>query len=125
MEKVSKINVFRGREHGAKSKNQILTGSKGVDTKISAPFSCSPRRRHKTLRRFFMPTFCCLLKTVSKRVENPLFLPLCATNRKGHGVFPCGGCGRDTDGGNTEKQHFSHYEEGCIRQGSFPYRKIP
>ena len=33
--------AFRGREHGAKSKNQILTGSKGVDTKISAPFSCS------------------------------------------------------------------------------------
>ncbi len=35
-----------------------------------------------------MPTFCCLLKTVSKRVENPLFLPLCATNPKGHGCFP-------------------------------------
>lgn len=35
-----------------------------------------------------MPTFCCLLKTVSKRVENPLFLPLCATNQKGHGCFP-------------------------------------
>ena len=39
MEKVSKINDFRGREHGAKSKNQILTGSKGVDTIISTPFS--------------------------------------------------------------------------------------
>ena len=35
-----------------------------------------------------MPTFCCLLKTVSKRVENPLFLPLRATNQKGHGCFP-------------------------------------
>jgi len=75
MEKVSKINVFRGRERGTKSKNQILTGSKGADTQnISALFPVSPRRRHENLRRFFMPTFCCLLKTVSKRVENPLFL---------------------------------------------------
>ena len=39
MEKVSKINVFRGRERGTKSKNQILTGSKGADTQnISALF---------------------------------------------------------------------------------------
>ena len=39
MEKVSKINVFRGRERGTKSKNQILTGSKGTDTQnISAHF---------------------------------------------------------------------------------------
>lgn len=39
MEKVSKINVFRGRERGTKSKNLILTGSKGADTQnISALF---------------------------------------------------------------------------------------
>ena len=39
MEKVSKINVFRGKEHDVKSKNQILTGSKGADTQnISALF---------------------------------------------------------------------------------------
>ena len=37
-EKVSKINVFKGREHGTKSKNLILTGTKGADVKISALF---------------------------------------------------------------------------------------
>ena len=43
-EKVSKINVFKGREHGTKSKNLILTGTKGADVKISALF-LSPRHR--------------------------------------------------------------------------------
>ena len=42
--KVSKINVFKGREHGTKSKNLILTGTKGADVKISALF-LSPRHR--------------------------------------------------------------------------------
>ena len=43
-EKVSKINVFKGREHGTKSKNLILTGTKGADFHISALF-LSPRHR--------------------------------------------------------------------------------
>ena len=38
--KVSKINVFKGREHGTKSKNLILTGTKGADVKISALRAC-------------------------------------------------------------------------------------
>lgn len=88
MEKVSKINVFRGRERGTKSKNLIPTGSRGADTQnISALFLFSHAVGIKPYG-VFMPTFCCLLKTVSKRVENPLFLPLCATNQKGHGCFP-------------------------------------
>jgi hypothetical protein len=43
-EKVSKINVFKGREHGTKSKNLILTGTKGADFHISALF---PSLRHR------------------------------------------------------------------------------
>ena len=34
---------------------------------------------------------------------------------RGMDVFPCEGYGRDTDGGNTENQHFSNHEEGGIR----------
>ena len=36
--KVSKINVFKGREHGTKSKNLILTGTKGADFSHQRPF---------------------------------------------------------------------------------------
>ena len=72
------------------------------------------------------PFFYAHFQTVSKRVEKPLFLPLCVTNRTGCGcVFLCGGHGSDTDGRNTEKQHFSNHEEGGIRHGSFPHRKDP
>ena len=44
-EKVSKINVFKGREHGTKSKNLILTGTKGADFHISALFLSSRHRQ--------------------------------------------------------------------------------
>lgn len=53
-EKVSKINVFKGREHGTKSKNLILTGTKGADVKISALF-LSPRHRQPPYGVFSYP----------------------------------------------------------------------
>ena len=53
-EKVSKINVFKGREHGTKSKNLILTGTKGADVKISALF-LSPRHRQPSYGVFPYP----------------------------------------------------------------------
>lgn len=52
--KVSKINVFKGREHGTKSKNLILTGTKGADVKISALF-LSPRHRQPPYGVFSYP----------------------------------------------------------------------
>ena len=39
IEKVSKINVFHGANTVRSRNNQILTGSKGVDMQVSAPFS--------------------------------------------------------------------------------------
>lgn len=53
-EKVSKINVFKGREHGTKSKNLILTGTKGADFHISALF-LSPRHRQPPYGVFSYP----------------------------------------------------------------------
>ena len=53
-EKVSKINVFKGREHGTKSKNLILTGTKGADVKISALF-LFPRHRQPPYGVFSYP----------------------------------------------------------------------
>lgn len=53
-EKVSKINVFKGREHGTKSKNLILTGTKGADFHISALF-LSPRHRQPPYGFFSYP----------------------------------------------------------------------
>lgn len=53
-EKVSKINVFKGREHGTKSKNLILTGTRGADVKISALF-LSPRHRQPPYGVFSYP----------------------------------------------------------------------
>ena len=53
-EKVSKINVFKGREHGTKSKNLILTGTRGADVKISALF-LSPRHRQPPYGIFSYP----------------------------------------------------------------------
>ena len=53
-EKVSKINVFKGREHGMKSKNLILTGTKGADFHISALF-LSPRHRQPPYGVFSYP----------------------------------------------------------------------
>ena len=52
--KVSKINVFKGREHGTKSKNLILTGTKGADFHISALF-LSPRHRQPPYGVFSYP----------------------------------------------------------------------
>ena len=55
--KVSKINVFKGREHGTKSKNLILTGTKGADFHISALF-LSPRHRQPPYGVFSYPYLC-------------------------------------------------------------------
>ena len=52
--KVSKINVFKGREHGTKSKNLILTGTKGADFHISALF-LFPRHRQPPYGVFSYP----------------------------------------------------------------------
>lgn len=64
-------------------------------------------------------------KTLSKRVENPLFFPCELRAARGMDVFPCGGYRRNTDGRNAENQHFSNHEEGGIRYGGFPHRKDP
>ncbi len=56
MEKASKINVFSGRERGTKSKNQILTGSKGADTQNISALSLFPHAMGtKNLWRFLRP----------------------------------------------------------------------
>ena len=87
-EKVSKINVFKGREHGTKSKNLILTGTKGADVKIGALF-LSPRHRQPPYGVFSYP---CLSppENVSIRVRKPLFFPLRAPLKGRRGCFPMG-----------------------------------
>lgn len=75
MEEVSKINVFRGRKTRCEVKNQILTGKKGVDVKISAPFLYL-NAIGKNPMAFFVPIMGRhSLKTVSKEVGKPLLYP--------------------------------------------------
>ena len=51
-EKVSKINVFKGREHGTKSKNLILTGRALIFTSVPC---LSPRHRQPPYGVFSYP----------------------------------------------------------------------
>ena len=67
--------------------NQILTGSKGVDMQISAPFSCSHAIGSRPMA-FFHTRTCPRFKTVSLRVRKPLLFPLRPPQAGGHGCFP-------------------------------------
>ena len=67
--------------------NQILTGSKGVDMQISAPFSCFHAIGNRPMA-FFHTRTCPCLKTVSLRVRKPLLFPLRLLQAGGRGCFP-------------------------------------
>ena len=63
-------------------------------------------------------------ETVSKKVEKSAVLSPVCHEPKGIWLFSHVEIS-EADGGNTENQHFSNYEEGGIRHGGFPHRKGP
>ena len=83
--KVSKINVFKGREHGTKSKNLILTGRALIFT--SAPFPVPHAIGSRPMAFFHIRTYT-HPKTVSIRVRKPLFFLSERRLKGGVGVFP-------------------------------------
>ena len=86
-EKVSKINVFKGREHGTKSKNLILTGRALIFTSVS--FSCPHAIGSRPMAFFHIRAYT-HPKNVSIRARKPLFFPLRAPLKGRRGCFPMG-----------------------------------
>ena len=118
--KVSKINVFKGKEHGTKSKNLILTGRALIFTSVPC---LSPRHRQPPYGVFSYP---CLYppENVSIRARKPLFFPFRAPLKGRRGCFPMGSVREAGQGLFCAKINtFQKTEKGGAGYGSFPYRK--